>query len=229
VGAAYTGEFVLGDVELEWKWGYHSLRVFMSSKGVIASFPMRGERRYRLILIPKGAPAGASGSPELSLEEFRSILSGINKEIHVTSATWLTRFRVHHRMVGAFRKGRLFLAGDAAHIHSPAGGQGMNIGIQDALNLSFKLAATLPSDREQSLLDAYEAERLPVARGVLRGTDFAFRGALLPERRSVAFIRRHVLPRLIGANWIQRRMIAAISEVSIARREIARYPEKGPD
>ena len=223
-GAAYEGTFVLGDVTLGWPWPYDSIRTFVSEQGVIASFPMKGDRRYRLILIPRGAPA-ASDDADIGLDEFRAITERLGAgKIRVESADWLTRFRVHHRMVRHFGKGRAFLAGDAAHIHSPAGGQGMNTGIQDALNLAFKLSAVLSGDLPFSRLADYERERVPVARGVLHGTDFVFRMALLPESRAVAWFRRVVLPKIIGSGFVQRRMAAAISEVAIARREIRRYP-----
>jgi 2-polyprenyl-6-methoxyphenol hydroxylase-like FAD-dependent oxidoreductase len=223
-GGAYTGDFVLGDVELAWPWPYESIRTFVSRRGVIASFPMRGERRYRLILIPAKTGA-ASDRPDIDIGEFRSVVSELSGgQIAVAAATWLTRFRVHHRMVERFQEGRVFLAGDAAHIHSPAGGQGMNTGIQDALNLAFKLARVLRVDQPIGSLRSYGQERLPVARQVLRGTDLVFRLALLPETRPVAWIRRTVLPPIVGSAWVQRRVVAAISEMAVAKREIARYP-----
>lgn len=222
-GGAYSGEFVLADVTLEWPWPYGSVQLFANSKGVIASFPLRGERRYRLILIPRNTPLANRERLDLDLEEFQSILSQMNDKIQIAAATWLTCFRVHHRIVGSLSKGRFFLAGDAAHIHSPAGGQGMNIGIQDALNLSFKLARVLSGEKRSVLLDSYEAERLPVARNVLRATDFAFKVALQSERRFTKFLRRYVLPRVLGSGWIQRRVVAALSEVAVARREIGGY------
>jgi 2-polyprenyl-6-methoxyphenol hydroxylase-like FAD-dependent oxidoreductase len=86
----------------------------------------------------------------------------------------MTNFRLHHRAAAHYRAGRVFLAGDAAHIHSPAGAQGMNTGIQDAVNLGWKLAATLHGVTDPALLDTYEAERAPIGKMVLRFTDRAF-------------------------------------------------------
>jgi 2-polyprenyl-6-methoxyphenol hydroxylase-like FAD-dependent oxidoreductase len=225
-GGAYTGDFILGDVKLDWQWPYDSVQTFVSKRGVIASFPMRGERRYRLILIPREEVSNDL-KREITLEEFQSILTELsNNQIKVLNATWLTRFSVHHRIVQSFQKGRIFLAGDAAHIHSPAGGQGMNTGIQDALNLGFKLQRVLSGKSPLSELQKYEKERLPVARGVLRGTDFVFKMALLPENPAVGLIRRSILPKLVKTKWIQRRVVSAISEMSIAKKEIERYIEK---
>jgi len=223
-GAAYTGDFILGDVTLEWPWPYDSIHTFVSERGVIASFPMKGERKYRLILIPK-EESPADRPAEISLEEFRSVTDFLSqKKIRVQDASWLTRFRVHHRRVEHFQKGRVFLAGDAAHIHSPAGGQGMNTGIQDAFNLAFKLKRYLDGQSDFESLRRYERERLPVAKKVLRGTDWVFKLALLPETGLTSFLRRVVVARLVRKAWIQKRVAAAISEMAVAQKEMARYP-----
>jgi 2-polyprenyl-6-methoxyphenol hydroxylase-like FAD-dependent oxidoreductase len=224
-GAAYTGDFILGDVGIRWRWQYESIRTFVNERGVVASFPMKDEGRYRLILIPKGAPQAES--PGISREEFAALAARLSGgAIAVERDFWLTRFRVHHRMVGAFRKGRVCLAGDAAHIHSPAGGQGMNTGMQDALNLGFKLARVLGGAPE-GLLDEYDRERRPVAQAVVRGTDFVWRQALLPESGLVRFARAKLVPRVVGSRWVQRKVVTAISEMNFARREIERYPRQG--
>ncbi|MFD0538823.1 FAD-dependent monooxygenase [Actinomadura luteofluorescens] len=89
----------------------------------------------------------------------------------IKDVVWSSRFRVHHRLAAHYRAGRAFLAGDAAHVHSPAGGQGMNTGIQDALNLAGKLAAVLGDGAPDTVLDEYEAERRPVAEQVVSFTD----------------------------------------------------------
>ncbi|MCB0411780.1 MAG: FAD-dependent monooxygenase [Bdellovibrionales bacterium] len=224
-GAMYAGDFILGDVTIDWPWPYDSIQTFVSKRGVIASFPMKGDRKYRLILIPKENNSPAEKS-EITLAEFNSILQTLGRgQIRATDATWLTRFRVHHRMVEHFQKGRIFLAGDAAHIHSPAGGQGMNTGIQDALNLAHKLKRFLDGKIPIECLAAYERERSPVARKVVRGTDFVFKMALLPESPAVGLIRSLLLPKIVRSSFIQRRVALAISEVNVARREIQRYGE----
>ena len=222
-GAAYTGDFILGDVVLQWPWPYDSVRGFVNERGVIGSFPLRGERRYRLILIRPGA--GATGEkPEMNLDEFQSILSELSGgTIIAQSATWLTRFRVHQRMVQQFQCGRIFLVGDAAHIHSPFGGQGMNTGIQDALNIACKLAAVLTKRTPESILLNYQRERRPIARQVLRLTGFVTRLVLLPENALQRFVRRSVLPLAVRSRFLQHHALAILSEVAIARKEISRY------
>jgi 2-polyprenyl-6-methoxyphenol hydroxylase-like FAD-dependent oxidoreductase len=219
-GGAYVGDFILGDTALRWPWPYGAARPFINGQGVLACFPFKGERLYRVVMALKDAPP--SDDAAVGLDEFRALASRLSGgAVRVESATWLTRFRVHHRMAERFRKGRVFLAGDAAHIHSPAGGQGMNTGIQDALNLGAKLANVLRGGPE-SLLDDYERERLPAARGVVRGTDFAFKLALCPESALARWARRQIFPRLLGARAIQRRVLRTMSQVDVGRREIER-------
>jgi hypothetical protein len=118
-------------------------------------------------------PDAQGNVPQASLELFRSLLAARGGDTHtrLVEAAWLSNFIVHHWMVPQYRKGRAFVAGDAAHIHSPAGGQGMNTGIQDAYNLGWKLALVVKGTAPEALLDTYEAERLPVARHVLEETD----------------------------------------------------------
>lgn len=222
-GSTYGGDFILGDVILSWSWAHDSVRLFVNARGVIAAFPLKGEHHYRLILIRQDRNS-MSDQPDMDLREFQSIVSELSVDgIIVQSASWLTRFRVHHRLVKQLQLGRSFLAGDAAHIHSPAGGQGMNTGIQDALNIGFKLARVLTQEMPLSGLSDYEKERLPVARQVLRGTDFVSRLALLPENWLKRFVRGTLLAMAVRSPFLQRRVLTMISEVGVARREIHRY------
>lgn len=140
--------------------------------GFFLFIPMRGEGRYRLF----GAlPPDLATRNSLTLDEVRSVLDAQSKE-HITlrSMRWNSVYRTHHRIAERFRVGRVFLVGDAAHIHSPAGGQGMNTGIGDAFNLGWKLALVVKGGAHETLLDSYEAERIPFARSILRGSDLGF-------------------------------------------------------
>jgi 2-polyprenyl-6-methoxyphenol hydroxylase-like FAD-dependent oxidoreductase len=223
-GGEYDGDFILGDVILEWPWPYECIRIFILDKGIIAAFPLPGERHYRLILIPHSKENSAKlNSRDINLEEFKTVVNELSTgKIKVESSTWLTRFSVHHRRVKHFSRGPFFLAGDAAHIHSPAGGQGMNTGIQDAFNLAFKLKKVLVGEAPTSTLSNYEAERAPIAKNVLRGTDIAFNLALSPN---ASILRNFALPFLVNTPWIQHQVVTALSEVRVARKEIARYPK----
>ncbi len=218
-GGAYEGNFVLGDVVLRWPWPLDAGRVLISKRGIVACFPMPGAAgSYRLIVAAKEHVA--TTSPDISPEEFRTLVAQlVDTPIEFSQFDWLTRFRLHHRIARRFARGRIYLAGDAAHIHSPVGGQGMNTGILEALNLGGKLAAVLRHGAPLELLDRYEQERLPIAHRILRGTDVAFQ-FVLSDNPLVARLRPLLLPRILGMHWIQRRVATAISQVAAARREI---------
>jgi hypothetical protein len=139
----------------------------------------------------------------------------------LTRARWLAHFRLHHRGVDRYRAGRFFVAGDAAHIHSPAGGQGMNTGIQDACNLAWKLALVITGRAPESLLDSYDAERRPVGQRLLRFTDRLFtlgtsRNAAVAALRNFAVPR--VLPRLLATPERRARAFRFISQLGIRYR-----------
>src|SRR5262249_35033610 len=117
-------------------------------------------------------------------------------KVDVRNVNWFSTYHVHHRVTEHFRKGRAFLLGDAAHIHSPAGGQGMNPGIGDAINLAWKLAAVLRGHAPDQLLDSYEAERIGFARRLVATTDRVF-SVVTAEGRVADIIRTRVAPVLI--------------------------------
>jgi 2-polyprenyl-6-methoxyphenol hydroxylase-like FAD-dependent oxidoreductase len=223
-GETYDDACVLADVRVEWTLGQGELCIMPTMHGVVGAFPMPGESRYRLFCImPRDQlPAGDETTP-LTLEEMQAILDRmVPVPVRVSEPRWLTRYRLHRRGVPRYRQGRVFLAGDAAHIHSPAGGQGMNTGIQDAYNLAWKLALVTRGHAPEPLLDTYQQERHPVGQLLLEGTDRAFgimaRGGL-PSR----LLRTYVAPRLarvlFGGGFTQRRLFHFVSQLAI------RYPD----
>ena len=117
--------------------------------------------------------------------------------IDVQHVNWFSTYRVHHRVADHFRKGRAFLLGDAAHIHSPVGGQGMNTGIGDAVNLAWKLAAVLHGHADAPILDSYEPERIAFARRLVATTDRAFTGVTSPSAMA-RLVRLHIVPLLVA-------------------------------
>jgi 2-polyprenyl-6-methoxyphenol hydroxylase-like FAD-dependent oxidoreductase len=138
------------------------LHIWPSDTGMLALTPLPNSHRFQL-----QTPVPAADQPaEPSLERYQRLLAERGASVELTSASWLSLFRVNVRMVDTYRRGRVLLAGDAAHVHSPAGGQGMNTGIQDAYNLGWKLGAVVQG-ATPDLLDTYGAERIPVARRVL--------------------------------------------------------------
>jgi 2-polyprenyl-6-methoxyphenol hydroxylase-like FAD-dependent oxidoreductase len=154
-------------------------------------FPMSGRGNFRLI----GQMHDTDGAGELAEEEVRGRL---RREFAVTygETRWFATYKVHHRVAAAFRDGPFFLAGDAAHVHSPVGGQGMNTGLQDAHNLAFKLVDVLRGRRKDTWLDRYEAERRPVARTLVATTDRVF-GLITSPSRSLRLVRRIAVPLLV--------------------------------
>ncbi|MCA8915206.1 MAG: FAD-dependent monooxygenase [Planctomycetes bacterium] len=170
-GAAYAQDFILADLDIKWDQPSSAFMAFQDREGFMAIFPMKD--RSRLI-----AARGRyhEDAPEPTLEDFREIFTRlVPYKAELSNPVWLTRFHLHHRIAKRFRSGRAMLAGDAAHIHSPVGGQGMNTGIQDAWNLGWKLAWALKSPASaEALLESYHEERHPVGESLLRTTDAAF-------------------------------------------------------
>jgi len=169
---SFKGErFLLGDVEAEHHLDRSSMYTFFSPDGVLAVFPMR-DARMRFIAQVHDAP-GQPLNPDPAQDELQQIVDHRGPgDVKIISSHWLTEFEIHHGQVPAYRFGRVFLAGDAAHIHSPAGGQGMNTGMQDAFNLGWKLALAVHGHGGQQLLDSYHAERHPVGANVIKFTTF---------------------------------------------------------
>jgi 2-polyprenyl-6-methoxyphenol hydroxylase-like FAD-dependent oxidoreductase len=160
-----------------------SINLRFGDRDFLLSFPMGAPDHERLLGVVRTAEGETV--PE------RSVRDMLERVFSVTYAStqWFSTYRVHHRVAARFRAGRVFLAGDAAHVHSPVGAQGMNTGLQDAHNLACKLADVLAGRAEESYLDRYEAERRPVARRLIGTTDTLF-GIVTSERRAARLIRR---------------------------------------
>jgi 2-polyprenyl-6-methoxyphenol hydroxylase-like FAD-dependent oxidoreductase len=183
----------------------------------MACFPLPGGV-YRIIFLRTHQDGGLA--EDISKAEVERLAQGFVPEIEITDDIWLTRFRLHHRIADRFRKDRMFLAGDAAHIHSPVGAQGMNTGIQDALNLASKLAGVFEGRLNSSVLENYERERRPIAEAVLRLTDLAFRVGVLSANPVFKSLRSWLLPQLLKTSFVRKRLMRAISEVGVARKEM---------
>ena len=156
-GSAYGESFVLADVTMEWAAGRKEVSLTFAAAGLTVIAPLPGGS-YRIVATVDEAPE----SPDIAFVQ-RLLDERVPGQAAVTGLGWSSRFRVHHRVADRYRMDRLFLAGDAAHVHSPAGGQGMNTGIQDG----YALGNVLTTGR----LDDYEARRRPVAQRVVAFTD----------------------------------------------------------
>lgn len=172
-GGSYPQTFVLADLEAD---GLEpgAAHVFLSGEGMLFCFPLLTPASWRLLVMRPRADPTPAESP-VDLAEVQALCDAYTDgTVRLRDPVWMTNFRLHHRAAASYRAGRILLAGDAAHIHSPAGAQGMNTGIQDAANLAWKLGQTLAGRAPAALLDTYEAERAPIGRRVLRMSDRAF-------------------------------------------------------
>jgi 2-polyprenyl-6-methoxyphenol hydroxylase-like FAD-dependent oxidoreductase len=208
VGNSLPESFLLADVEMAWEVARDRISTFFSSEGVLACFPLPNGQ-WRLI----ASGVQADGPTVDDVRETVKRRAGF--PAHINEATWLTSFRIHTRQVTRYRVGPVFLAGDAAHIHSPVGGQGMNTGMQDAHNLAWKLALVAQGQAPPSLLDSYHQERHQIGKQLLRATDVATRAAML--RRPLArAVRDQVAHYLTSLEVIQRRVTRTIAELNLS-------------
>lgn len=202
-GGTYPQDFALGDVEADGPLQRGTLHSFTGRNGVAMFFPLGTPSTWRVIAMSSNNTPGSSNVPEtssLSLPELQEIVDGATGgEIRLRDPAWLTYFHLHHRQTAHYRTGRIFLAGDAAHIHSPVGAQGMNTGIQDAWNLGWKLALTTRGWTDEAFLDSYEAERWPVGRTLLRTTDRVFNlfSRVMSRNAFAAWFRREIVSRVL--------------------------------
>jgi 2-polyprenyl-6-methoxyphenol hydroxylase-like FAD-dependent oxidoreductase len=166
----FVGErFLLGDVDAEHELDNNAMFTFFSPAGPVLVMPMRNGRT-RVMAQVHDAP-GTPLNLHPTLEELQQVVDDRVGGIKLVLSHWLTSFELHHAIVSKYRWGRVFLAGDAAHVHSPVGGQGMNTGMQDAFNLAWKLAAVVKAQAGDALLDSYEAERHPIAETMIQFTE----------------------------------------------------------
>ena len=171
-GAAYEHVFFVADTEATGSMVPGQLNIYLWRGGFHLYFPIRGSNRWRVIGI---LPEGLQDKPDLRFEELvPTLIQAGSAGLAFSSCSWFSTYRIHHRCTERFRDRRCFLLGDAAHVHSPMGGQGMNTGLQDAYNLAWKLALVVAGQAGSALLDSYEAERAPVAHRLLATTDRAF-------------------------------------------------------
>lgn len=218
-GAPYEQVFFVADTAAIGPMKPGELNVYLWRDGFHLFFPMRGENRWRVIGI---LPRHLRARDDLVFED---VIPAIRQEagtaLEFPQCSWFSTYRIHHRAAERFRERRCFLLGDAAHIHSPVGAQGMNTGLQDAYNFAWKLALVLGGRAETGLLDSYEQERLPVARRLLRTTDHAF--TLVVSRSRVAgLLRTRVIARLAAVAMtferVRRLAFRTISQIGV------RYP-----
>jgi 2-polyprenyl-6-methoxyphenol hydroxylase-like FAD-dependent oxidoreductase len=194
-GGTYRQLFYVADVEAAGRALDGELHADLDEADFLAVFPLTGKGRARLIGTVRDERADRADTLTFNDVSDRAIN---HLKVDVQKVSWFSTYHVHHRVTEHFRNGRAFLLGDAAHIHSPAGGQGMNTGIGDAINLAWKLAAVLADHAPDKLLDSYEAERIGFARRLVATTDRVF-SFVTADGRIADIIRTRIAPVLLPA------------------------------
>lgn len=216
-GGTYERLFYVADVEAS-RLMNKELHVALDEADLLAIFPLAGEQRGRLLGTVR--PDAVHRATPLTWEDV-SPTALAHLGVEVSRVNWFSTYHVHHRVARTFRRGPVFLAGDAAHIHSPVGGQGMNTGIGDAVNLAWKLADVVHGRLNASVLDTYEPERIAFARRLVATTDRAF--VLATRDGPVARLVRLraiplVLPLAMRVGAVRRWMFRTLSQTAIEYR-----------
>jgi len=201
-GATYEESFVLADVRMQWPLRDDEVTLFFSPEGLVVVAPLPAGR-YRIVATMDNAPEHPGMTDVQRLLDTRGPQT---VRARIEEIAWSSRFRIHHRVADHYRNGRVLLAGDAAHVHSPAGGQGMNTGIQDAIMLGQVLAKVLSGQAAESWLDTYEQKRRPVGQHIVALTDRMTR---------VATLRSH------WARSLRNTVLRAAGRIPAARRRFA--------
>jgi 2-polyprenyl-6-methoxyphenol hydroxylase-like FAD-dependent oxidoreductase len=210
-GHPYPQDWLLADVRLDWDRGDNEVHAFFRADATpLIAFPMRGHR-WRLVVPLAGDRV--PGAPDLD-EIQRLVDQRAPEPVAVSDPTWLASFHCHRRSTDTYRRGHVLLAGDAVHIHTPAGGQGMNTGITDAHNLGWKLALVASGRAPAQLLDSYGQEREPVAAQVLRLTHTLVRFGTMthPVQRA---LRDAIIPAAFRIGPVHRRAVRRFTQVNV--------------
>lgn len=229
-GNTFERLFYVADVQVDWNFSHDALYVCLSQNTITAFFPMTGgENHFRIVgTFPENEDRREG---EILYEEIEAqIKKDTELDLDIHDVNWFSVYRVHSRRVNKFSEGRCFLAGDSAHIHTPAGAQGMNTGIQDGYNLAWKLAMVLRAVADIKILETYDEERLPNAKRLLQTTDRAFDfGA--SEEWFVSFFRTRIFPSI--ANFVlqfdnvKRFIFPLVSQTGINYRKSSLSENKG--
>jgi 2-polyprenyl-6-methoxyphenol hydroxylase-like FAD-dependent oxidoreductase len=230
-GGAYPQTFALADLEVDGDLVADAAHAFLGQTGLLLFFPLGRPASWRLLAMhPTLQGRREPARPSLAeLQALADLFTG--GRLRLRDPVWTTWFRLAHRHAARYRAGRVFLAGDAAHVHSPAGAQGMNTGIQDAWNLGWKLALVARGLAAEALLDSYDAERRPVGGFVVRFTDRAFAVATStnPILRAV---RTGLVPRVVPValrlEWALAYGFRTVSQLGISYRHSPAVQEGHP-
>src|SRR5215213_1048569 len=220
-GSTFERLFYVADARVDWELPHDALHVCLAREVFTAFFPMKGENRYRIVGTFPESKNQEQG--EVLYEEIeREIKDKAQLSLEISDVRWFSLYKVHSRRVNKFSEGRCFVAGDSAHIHSPAGAQGMNTGIQDAYNLAWKLAFVIKGAASESMLDTYNEERLANAKRLLDSTDRMFELAA-GSSWLMSFLRTTIFPPIAGfmasLETVSKRVFPLISQIGITYRD----------
>ena len=216
-GGTFERMFFVADAQVDWQLTHDSLHVCLAKETFVVFFPLKGEKRYRIVGVFPEEFAKEEG--DVLYEEIeRRIKDEALLDLDIHDVEWFSTYKVHTRHVSEFSVGRCFLAGDAAHVHSPAGAQGMNTGIQDSYNLAWKLALVLKGRAGKTLLATYNAERLENAKNLLQTTDRMFQ-LVAGSEWFLSFLRTNVVPPIakyiVGLERFRKFIFPVISQIAI--------------
>ncbi len=217
-GGTYAHRFYVADVQAGGAAMNGEMHVALDATDFLAIFPLPGEGRARLIGTVRDGAGNPNGNPSWQ-DVNKSVIESLH--LNIERVNWFSAYRVHHRVAAQFRKGCVFLAGDAAHIHTPVGGQGLNTGVGDAVNLAWKLAAVLRGRADAALLHSYEPERTAFARKLVDTTDRVFTGVTSPkafDRWARLNLVPFLLPRLLKIAPVRQFLFRAISQAAVSYR-----------
>lgn len=219
-GGDYPETFVLADIETAPDWPADEMQVCPNEAGAIACFPMNAGRRRIMAMVEQDY----TGTPDLAFIQQLMAARGL-AGLEARKLLWAGRFRIHHRGTPDMRRGSVFLAGDAAHIHSPFGGQGMNTGLQDAWNLAWKLRFALAGWAGDALLDSYSSERHAVVQAVIRNTDVLTR-VVATRKPWLVRLRNQAIRTLTRLPAFRAKFVATLSGLGVRYASGARAADE---
>src|SRR5215831_18976786 len=219
-GSTFERIFYIADVQVDWQFTHDTLHVCFSPDSFVVFFPLKGEKRYRIVgVFPEEFNKDEGDILYDEIEERIKTETRLDLDIH--DVEWFSTYKVHVRHVNRFNADRGFVAGDSAHVHTPAGAQGMNTGIQDVYNLAWKLALVIRGSAGQKLLESYNEERLENAKRLMQTTDRFF-GFAAGTDWLMNFLRLHVLPpiakHIFSLDAVRRYAFPTISQIGINYR-----------
>jgi len=214
-GVPIVEQFLLADVHADIDRPREGAVSWLRGDAALAAFPLPGNDLWR-VMAPAPTEFGDEPAPQAIVDYLASRLAA-EAAGTIDSTVWTSTFRIQRRLADGYRRGRVLLAGDAAHIHSPLGGQGMNTGIGDAENLAWKLALVVSGRADHSLLDTYEAERRPIAKGVLETTS-SVTEMVVSQRWAARLLRDRVAVPLMNQSWVQRQITERASQLKVSYR-----------